>query len=370
MLNSVVPINTSNSVELEFTKRSDFDFNQRSSSTIVFYAVAWPMLFLAWDFHHKEPVFCWLMALNFSLISIARYFISRVSRDTYEKNPNVWRRAYIAMIFSHAFLWSFLCFIANFDPIFKELQLTINILSAGIASASVSAISCKYRVSQLYICIILLPTNIFLIMGEHTWPLALTVLFFGLYLMLVCHRSHEEYLRNFNIEWSLTEKQAELTTFSQTDFLTKTYNRMFFNDKIINQWLLAEKNQRQIALLMIDLDNFKAINDKYGHLFGDKCLIHAADVIRSIVRRKSDMLVRFGGEEFVVILPQADIETARKIAEKIRCALCTKPFQSDDTKTLLTASIGVCATRPDGDDYNVLLQKADEALYKAIYKAL
>ena len=140
---------------------------------------------------------------------------------------------------------------------------------------------------------------------------------------------------------------------------------MFFNDKIINQWLLAEKNQRQIALLMIDLDNFKAINDKYGHLFGDKCLIHAADVIRSIVRRKSDMLVRFGGEEFVVILPQADIETARKIAEKIRCALCTKPFQSDDTKTLLTASIGVCATRPDGDDYNVLLQKADEALYKA-----
>ena len=85
MLNSVVPINTSNSVELEFTKRSDFDFNQRSSSAIVFYAVAWPMLFLAWDFHHKEPVFCWLMALNFSLISIARYFISRVSRDTYEK---------------------------------------------------------------------------------------------------------------------------------------------------------------------------------------------------------------------------------------------------------------------------------------------
>ena len=75
--------------------------------------------------------------------------------------------------------------------------------------------------------------------------------------------------------------------------------------------------------------------------------------------------LKFGGEEFVVILPQADIETARKIAEKIRCALCTKPFQSDDTKTLLTTSIGVCATRPDGDDYNVLLQKVDEALYKA-----
>ena len=365
MLTSVVPINTANSIKLEFAKRSDFDFNKRSILGIAFYVLAWPLLFLAWDFHHKEPVFCWLMALNFLLVSIARYHTSKIPHDTYEQNPHIWRVTYIAMLFSHALLWSFLCFVANFDPIFQELQVTINILSAGIASASVNSLSCKHRVAQFYICIILLPINIFLFTGGSTWPLALMLLFFWVYLMLVCHRSHEEYLRSFNIEWSLLEKQQELRAVSQTDFLTKAHNRLFFNDYIAQQWFLAKRNQHEIALLMIDLDHFKTINDQHGHLFGDACLVHAANVIRSIVRRKSDTLIRFGGEEFLVVLPETNIQTAQQIAEHICRSLCAEPFQVDHAKTLLTASIGVCAILPDSSDHKVLLHQADEALYKA-----
>gem|GEM_PF-614668 len=365
MLTSVVPVNTSHSFKQEFTKRSDLDFNKRSFPGILFYPLAWIMLVLASKLHLTEPVFCWLMALSFFLVSAARFVLSKISEQAYLNRPNTWRYAYIAVLFSHATLWSFLCFMANYNPVFQDIQATVNILTAGLASAAASPLSCKYRVTQGYICIMLLPTNVFLATSESAWPLAIIMLFFLVYLLLVCHHSHKDYVRNFNIEWSLQEKQEELRTFSQTDFLTKTYNRVFFNECIAQQWFLAQRNQSDIALLMIDLDNFKVINDQYGHLFGDECLIHAANIIREIVRRKSDMLVRFGGEEFVVVLPQTDIQAATTIAEHIRSDMCAEPFELDSTTTVLTASIGVCAVCPVGDDYKVLLQQADNALYKA-----
>ena len=365
MLTSLVAINTTNSIKQEFTRRSDLDFNKRATPGIMFYPFAWVVLFLALDLHLKEPVFCWLMALQFFLVSCARYALSRVSQESYQKRPKLWRIAYIGALYTHAVLWSFLCFIANHDPAFQSMQATVNILTAGLASASASSLSCKYRVAQLYLCIMLVPTNVFLIVGGSAWPLAVIVLFFLVYLMFVCRRSYQEYLRNFNIEWSLQEKQEELKTFSQTDFLTKTYNRVFFNERIAQQWFLAQRNRHDIALLMIDLDHFKAINDQHGHLFGDECLIHAANVIREIVKRKSDIVVRFGGEEFVVVLPQTSIHAATAIAEHIREAMCAEPFEVGSTKTQLTASIGVCAICPDNSDYKVLLHQADKALYKA-----
>ena len=144
MLTSVVPIDTANSIKTEYAKRSDLDFNKRSILGVVFYTLAWPVLFLATGFHHEAPLFCWIMALNFLLISVARCILSRVSQKKYAQSPKTWRFAYITTILSHALLWSFLCFVSNYDPTFQELQVSVSILTAGIASASVSALSSKY----------------------------------------------------------------------------------------------------------------------------------------------------------------------------------------------------------------------------------
>lgn len=356
---------TSKQINEEFQKRIDYDFVKRAMPGIAFYAFAWPVLFFSTGFQKEAPVFCWVMAACFAAFSLFRYAMSLVTKKFYQKSPQLWRIGQAFGTIGHASLWSFLFFMVNHDPAFSSLTTSFNILTAGIASASVMSLIPKYRLTQFYTSIIVLPTGIYSLFSTELLHLGLIVLFFWFYLMYQSLRIFSEYTRAFKIEWSLQEKQEELKGISQTDFLTKTYNRLFFNECIAQQWFLAQRNRKEIALLMIDLDLFKAINDQHGHLFGDECLIQTANVIRHIAKRRSDMVVRYGGEEFAVVLPQTDIASAVKIAERIRESLSSEPFEHDNIKQTITASIGVCAMLPIGNDYKLLLQQADAALYQA-----
>ncbi|UAA38314.1 GGDEF domain-containing protein [Paraneptunicella aestuarii] len=349
----------------EFQRRIDFDFVKRAMPGLFIYAVVWPILFLATGYHEVAPLFCWSMAGAFTFFSIARYTLAMTTRKVYDLYPTFWRVSQFICTCAHAALWSVLFYQANHSPDFEAMATPINLTTAGIASASSIALIPKLRLTQTYVIITLLPTGMLTLLDPEQWHLGLIVIFFLIYMLVVNYRIYREYLRAFKIECSLQEKQDELRNISQTDFLTKTYNRLFFNECISQQWFLSQRNKKQIALLMIDIDHFKIINDKYGHIFGDECLVHTAKVIRHVAKRRSDMVVRYGGEEFAVILPQTDIIAATRIAEAIRVAMDTTEFSFDNITITITASVGVCAMLPIGNDYKVLLQQADDALYKA-----
>lgn len=161
-------------------------------------------------------------------------------------------------------------------------------------------------------------------------------------------------------ERSREEAYERLQKISQTDALTGLWNRARLDEELLQSLGLARRNGSSTALLMIDLDHFKAINDRHGHLVGDQVLVQVAKLLRSSVRQ-SDCLGRWGGEEFVVLCPDTGREGAIRVAEKIRRVIEETEF----TKGLrLSVSIGV-ATAASAASPAALLEQADENLYIA-----
>lgn len=156
--------------------------------------------------------------------------------------------------------------------------------------------------------------------------------------------------------------KAELL--ADTDMLTGLNNRRsFFNlgKQILHQ---AKRNTTQVALIMFDLDYFKQINDQYGHAVGDEALVSVARVAEKEIR-SSDVLARIGGEEFAVLMPQAALEQALTLAERLSQAFSTNPILVKNQKVYCTASFGISALTVDTNTLDTLIAGADEALYVA-----
>jgi diguanylate cyclase (GGDEF)-like protein len=150
---------------------------------------------------------------------------------------------------------------------------------------------------------------------------------------------------------------------STVDELTGLYNRRYFDEACRHELFRAERKKTPFALVMVDLDHFKRMNDTYGHDAGDQVLREAAHRVQDGVRR-SDIACRYGGEELVLLLPECDAQAAAKCAEGIRRALAAMTLSYRDLALpAVTASFGVAAWPEHGDSMEALLQAADAALY-------
>jgi len=155
----------------------------------------------------------------------------------------------------------------------------------------------------------------------------------------------------------------ELTTI---DAVTAIKNRQYFDDAYAVEWKRAARQRYPISLLLLDLDDFKLVNDTHGHLAGDECLHTIAAGIGSKLKRPADILARYGGEEFVIILPHTYNSNAYLLAEQIRGHIETLPIVADGNEIQITISIGVATITPhQDDDRKELIGAADTALYEA-----
>jgi diguanylate cyclase (GGDEF)-like protein len=153
---------------------------------------------------------------------------------------------------------------------------------------------------------------------------------------------------------------------SYTDELTRVFNRRYFNQRFEREMQRAQRYGRALSLIMLDIDHFKAFNDAHGHLWGDTILKQVAQILEKSLR-KADILARFGGEEFVVLLPEIDKEQGRKVAEKLRRAIERTDFPKAAAQPLgrLTISLGLAAFPEDAEETEALLDHADQGLYLA-----
>jgi diguanylate cyclase (GGDEF)-like protein len=155
---------------------------------------------------------------------------------------------------------------------------------------------------------------------------------------------------------------------AQRDALTGTKNRRVFGEHLSLTWHQAARERRRLAILLIDVDHFKAYNDRYGHLAGDEALRRVARALQAFVRRPLDLLARYGGEEFAVILYDVASRDAHEIATGMRRAVMTAAIEhrGSPTAEMVTISIGVAAIEPTLErDCRGALQLADQALYDA-----
>jgi diguanylate cyclase (GGDEF)-like protein len=163
------------------------------------------------------------------------------------------------------------------------------------------------------------------------------------------------------LENALRVQRAE--ALSVTDDLTQLYNSRYLSQVLRRETKRASRSGRPLSLLFVDLDGFKAINDTHGHLYGSRALVEAAGVIR-LSARETDMVSRFGGDEFALILPDTGSDGAVAVGERVRDRIAAHSFlQGDGLAIALTVSVGV-ATLPDvAASAEGLIQAADEAMY-------
>ena len=151
-----------------------------------------------------------------------------------------------------------------------------------------------------------------------------------------------------------------------TDQLTGLHNRRYMSRHLDNLVETAKKSGKPIAFVIMDIDYFKAVNDTYGHDIGDEVLKEFASRISANVRG-IDLACRYGGEEFVVVMPDTDVNYAMQVSERLRKSIETTPFpiSRDPKKLNLTISIGIAASEGESDSASALLHRADQALYRA-----
>jgi diguanylate cyclase (GGDEF)-like protein len=145
-----------------------------------------------------------------------------------------------------------------------------------------------------------------------------------------------------------------------TDHLTGIYNRQYLDQVLDAEVERVDRYHSKLSLVMMDLDDFKRVNDTYGHLVGDDVLVKSVETIHHLVR-KTDTFGRWGGEEFILICPETDLHQASQLAEKVRAAIETTEFSQD---IRLTFSLGV-AQYHAGESVNECVDRADRNLYRA-----
>ncbi len=158
-------------------------------------------------------------------------------------------------------------------------------------------------------------------------------------------------------------QHSKMKDLAMRDCLTGLYNRRIFDETLAQK--VKSPNSRPVSLLLIDVDNFKQVNDTFGHQAGDQVLKTLAKILKESCRG-NDLVARFGGEEFAIILSQTKAATAHAIAQRIRCRLAKTEFNFDGRQLQITASIGLSTCREENAIYSSnLVNQADRALYQA-----
>jgi diguanylate cyclase (GGDEF)-like protein len=165
---------------------------------------------------------------------------------------------------------------------------------------------------------------------------------------------------------NLSDAHQRLKDLSRIDGLTGIKNRTYFNEKASIEWQRGMREKQALGVLMIDIDHFKRINDSFGHLGGDLCLKEVAHTLAHKIHRIADDAFRFGGEEFVVMLPHTDLAGAMHMGEVMRKGVEGLDIIINNTRVPLTISVGVaCLTPKPGEALELLIGQADQALYQA-----
>lgn len=177
-------------------------------------------------------------------------------------------------------------------------------------------------------------------------------------------------IRILRLEQSLKKANEEIKLLSITDPLTGCYNRGYLNERLLYELKRAQRYRHPLSLVLSDIDHFKNVNDTYGHQVGDLVLKAFARCIQKEIRKKIDWIVRYGGEEFLIVLPETRNLGALSMAERLRQAVSATIIQAGSEELSITASFGgACASFEDERNDEVtmeqLINQADEQLYRS-----
>lgn len=347
-------------------ERVILDLKKRSYLGMVYYLIALVCVLFPDGYYLKDPHFSRMFLGMVLFICLFRFFHSLISVHVTPRFKRMDFHIFTASIILNALIWGL-----GFARVLgqegeQHTHLLMLISTIGICSGGVVAFAPLLGLSIAYNTLILLPGTMYMaIRGIYLSLTGLCVLF-GSYLIFLAVKINAEYWKALENEWLLEQKTRELERISNMDGLTGLYNRRYFEPVFEVEWMQAARNQTRIALILCDIDRFKQVNDSFGHLAGDEYLKLTAKILKKVFRRKTDILVRFGGEEFVILISDVSVGQAADLAETLRRQMERSVLEFENRKIRTTISVGgvVMIPRPS-DSKEILISRADNLLYLA-----
>lgn len=347
------------------------------------------------DVVDSRALLVWLL----SLIGVTglRLAIVRLAQRKLSANPVFWARLHIAGAVLGGLVWGLLMlmYAPDLPDSSKVVMLMLLAAVTAAAIASNSAVFAAYP--AFFVPIVAIEAAVLFFQHSTTyWLLAVLLLVFAYQLYSAARKFNHTLLESLRLrfanqhlaerlgdtnlglqheigerqkaERALREANRKLTDLATLDGLTAIPNRRSFDSALAEEWARLQRAARPLSLLMADVDFFKQYNDHYGHLAGDECLKQVARILSDGIARPGDQAARFGGEEFVLLLPETAEKGASEVAERIRLAVIAAaiPHAESAVAPHVTISIGVATEVPRaGRDACELVRAADDGLYRA-----
>jgi diguanylate cyclase (GGDEF)-like protein len=351
----------------DFSQQILMDLTIRARGGIAIYIVIWLITAIWAGIPHTSPYFFYLNTSLMAVIAAFRIVNYKMikSHDLHTRRMYIWL---IVLILIGALHWGILSAWVIFGSSYQSLYYPYMIILAAFAIGGSAILSISQTIRILYPLFIFMPTFFTGIMigGSENYVLA-TLLIFALFYVFEASRvSRKDYRSAIYSRREADERAKQMEQLSITDQLTGLNNRMYFSKNFPHEWKRCSRLEIPLSVLLIDLDHFKRINDSYGHIAGDECLIKVAKVMRSIFKRDTDIIARYGGEEFIIILPDLDLALSTEFAKRLLLKIAEMGLFWEGEKINVTCSIGVASIIPTQNiDSQLFIKAADDAMYQA-----
>jgi len=340
-------------------------FRQAPPAQLLSLVAAGAVCWVLWDVAPHRHLVTWLVtvtAITLVRITLGVLFARR------RPGPEAmvwWERAFVGSIAAVTLAWGGGAWLVMPDssPVHQAI---VYFFLMGVAGGAVATYSAHAVAAGVAISTLMLPATIGFAFQEAP-ELRIMAVGGALYLAAALRsmRGFGFFLRRtLQLSYELQQAYARVREQAHTDELTGLANRRAFVEIGTAASDQARRYHRGLALLMMDVDHFKRINDTYGHAVGDAALRAAADTLRRVARR-ADTAGRLGGEEFALLLPETTVAQAMVVAERVRRDVAALTIPHGNTPIRFTCSIGVAEQTPAVNDLDALLRAADRALYEA-----
>jgi len=341
------------------------DLKKRSTIGLFFYLALSIIGVLADEFYQRHMTLSAVFLLSNAAICLFRLIHLKITNQMGERYAEINKGIFFVSVIITALIWGITVAVVSLLRDETAAQLLMTVCLCGLCAGGVVAFIPHRRLSVFFnIAMLLPPVTALLVVGNV--PLAAMFLLFSIYLALMAGRGTDEYWDALENEHLLEIRSQELARLSNTDVLTGLFNRRYFDEMMDAEWKRSGRNGSLLSIIIFDLDHFKVINDTCGHQIGDLYLKKAAEVLSSVFKRETDVVARFGGEEFIVLLPGMGDDDAFQLAEKVRQGVESMSIVHERKSIKTTISAGI---RNGVPDFNAradsMISYADQALYKA-----
>ena len=349
-------------------RRLLLDCANRVKSGIFVYVILWIAIGVASGLAHQQPAF-WLVNVGiFSINALLRLWLQLNLARLAEERLELAKTLFVVLLFLNVLHWGVLTSLCIFVPALHDLQIPMLLAACGIAASGASVLAIHKLLRVLSPIAVVAPVVIGLLVRPSAANTLVAVLcvIMVVYFIGAARVLYNDYWAALSNSLLLEQRARQLEELSNTDALTHLRNRLYFDVNFASEWKRAARHRWPVAILLIDLDHFKDINDKHGHAFGDVCLQTVARLLRNEVQRAGDIVARYGGEEFIILLTQTDRFAAIAVAERLLKAMCEYTLYNGEQSVPVTGSIGVASAVPTHPDQGYqLINQADKALYLA-----